>query len=78
MLLRRIIQRCREPPDFKPNFLHFGRELASNVSVLLAGPTVNHENYSKFAAELIERLSSAHEMAQNCLNQSAVQSKILR
>ena len=58
---------------FTPNFLHFGRELASNVSVLLAGPTVSHENYGKFAADLMERLSSAHELARSHLNQSAMQ-----
>ena len=60
---------------FTPNFLHFGRELANSVNLLLANPTSQYETYGDFAFEVIERMSVAHQLARDTLNEAAVSAK---
>lgn len=60
---------------FTPHFLHFGRELASSITLLLANPTDEHENYGEYARQMIDRMTSAHEIAREVLNETALQAK---
>jgi hypothetical protein len=60
---------------FTPIFLHFGREMASQISVLLANPSSNCESNGEYANEVVQRINVAHQLACECLSQSAEHSK---
>jgi hypothetical protein len=60
---------------FTPHFLHYGRELASSMNLLLANPTVEHESHGEFAQQMVDRMTSAHELAREVLNETALQAK---
>ena len=48
--------------SFTPNFLHFGRELESFVTVALQNPKPEAESYGDFVRETIDRLDRASEI----------------
>jgi hypothetical protein len=60
---------------FTPNFLHFGREMASQISVLLANSSSNCESFGEYARDVVQRINVPHQLACECLNQSAEHSK---
>lgn len=61
---------------FSVNYLHFGRELNNNIAVLLGNPRVDEcENHSEFVTKMVERLSHAHQLANECTKVNAEQNK---
>jgi hypothetical protein len=60
---------------FTPHLLHYGRELANSVNLLLANPTTEYETYGEFASEVIERMTFAHQLARETLQGTAMQAK---
>ena len=61
---------------FTPEFLTFGRSLPSNLSALLGSPgEESPDNYGEFAEKVVQRLSHAYSLTQECLKQKAVASK---
>ena len=60
---------------FTPHFLHYGRELASSMNLLLANPSDEYENHGEFATLMIERMNFAHELARQVLHETALQAK---
>ena len=62
--------------NFSPNHLHFGRELATSLDILLANPKGNdEESYGEFAANMAERMQFAFGVAREVARQEAVSAK---
>jgi hypothetical protein len=52
------------------NHLHFGRELATSLDILLANPKGNdEESYGEFAANMAERMQFAFGVAREVARQ---------
>ena len=63
-----------ESTSFTPNYLVFGRENRMPIDVVLASdsdPKPNLASESEYAAELVDRLRTAHQQARECLKRSA-------
>lgn len=53
---------------FTPNFLHFKWELASNLSTLLANPSILQlENNGEFANDVVQQLVTAYQLQSQSL-----------
>jgi hypothetical protein len=61
---------------FTPKFLHHGRHLPYNFSALLGNPSEEApQSYGEIAEKLIQQLSHAYSLTQQCLKGKAIASK---